>query len=112
MPITWANNWHQEYLFRPRLSTGSRVVAGKWGGMSAQRIVRLGIAIIASAVSLALSWPYWRDFGYWPESRRLWIVYFALGFLLAVYVFDAFLGRLRTLFEHDELERAARKDEP
>ncbi|MBV6424941.1 MAG: hypothetical protein NAOJABEB_02755 [Steroidobacteraceae bacterium] len=80
--------------------------------MSAQRIVRLGLAIVASAVSLALSSPYWRDFGYWPESRRLWTLYFVLGFLLAVYVFDAFLGRLRTLFEHDALERATREDEP
>lgn len=76
--------------------------------MSAQRIIRMGIAIVASIVSLALSWPYWRDFGYWAESRAMWLGYFVLGFVLAVYVFYAFLGRLRTLFEHDALERAQR----
>ena len=74
--------------------------------MSAQRIFRLSIAILASGASMALSWPYWRDFEYWPESRAMWLVYFALGFVLAVYVFYAFLDSLSTLFEHDALERA------
>ncbi len=74
--------------------------------MSAQRIIRLSIAILASGASMALSWPYWRDFEYWPESRAMWLVYFALGFVLAVYVFYAFLDSLSTLFEHDALERA------
>lgn len=76
--------------------------------MSVQRIIRMGVSILASGASLALSWPYWRDFQYWPESRSMWLVYFVLGFLLAVYVFYAFLGRLSTLFEHDALERAQR----
>jgi hypothetical protein len=35
----------------------------------------------------------------------MWLGYFLLGFVLAVYVFYAFLGRLGTLFEHDALER-------
>lgn len=74
--------------------------------MSAQRIIRLSVAILASGASMALSWPYWRDFEYWPESRAMWLVYFALGFVLAVYVFYAFLDSLSTLFEHDALERA------
>lgn len=74
--------------------------------MSAQRTIRLSIAILASAVSMALSWPYWRDFEYWAESRGMWLFYFALGFLLAVYVFYAFLDSLATLFEHDALEKA------
>jgi len=78
--------------------------------MAAQRAIRMGLAVLGSAVSLALSWPYWRDFGYWPESRVMWRVYFVLGFVLAVYVFYAFLGRLGTLFEHDALERAQRAD--
>ena len=74
--------------------------------MSAQRIIRLSIAVLASAASMALSWPYWRDFEYWPESRAMWLVYFAIGFILAVYVFYAFLDSLATLFEHDALEKA------
>lgn len=76
--------------------------------MSAQRTIRMAVAIVGSGVSLALSWPYWRDFEYWPESGTMWTGYFVLGFLLAVYVFYAFLGRLGTLFEHDELERTQR----
>jgi hypothetical protein len=75
------------------------------GEMSVQRIIRLSVAIVASGASLALSWPYWRDFGYWPESRTMWLAYFIVGFVLAVYVFYAFLDSLRTLFEHDTLER-------
>lgn len=73
--------------------------------MSAQRIIRLGVAAVASGASLALSWPYWRDFQYWPESRAMWTAYFIVGFILAVYVFYAFLDSLHTLFEHDALER-------
>ena len=69
--------------------------------MSAQRIIRLGVAILASAASLALSWPYWRDFGYWPESHLAWWVYFAAGFVMAVWVFYLFIGSLRILFLHD-----------
>ncbi|MFC5387707.1 hypothetical protein ACFPLB_17240 [Aquamicrobium segne] len=73
--------------------------------MSAQRMFRLAVAIVASGASLALSWPYWRDFEYWPESQSMWLAYFIVGFVLAVYVFYAFLDSLRTLFEHDALER-------
>lgn len=80
--------------------------------MSMQRIIRLGVSILASGASLALSWPFWRDYGYWAESRSMWLVYFAAGFLLAVYVFYVFLGRLATLFQHDAIERAQRKDAP
>ena len=76
--------------------------------MSRERIIRMGVAIVASAISLALSWPYWRNFEYWAESHTAWQVYFVLGFVLAVYVFYAFLGRLTTLFEHDALEQARR----
>lgn len=79
--------------------------------MHAKRIIRLSIAILASGVSLALSWPYWRDFGYWAESHTLWRVYLAGGFVLAVYVFYAFLGSLATLFEHDEIERGAKRED-
>lgn len=73
--------------------------------MSAHRRIRLVIAILASLVSVALSWPYFRDFGYWPESQTMWVIYFILGFVLAVYVFMVFLDTLATLFEHDTLQR-------
>ncbi len=76
--------------------------------MSTQSVIRMGLAILGAGASLALSWPYWRDYGYWPESPRMWLGYFLLGFVLAVYVFYAFLGRLGTLFEHDAIERARR----
>lgn len=76
--------------------------------MAAQHIIRIGLAVLGSGASLALSWPYWRNFEYWAESHTAWQVYFVLGFVLAVYVFYAFLGRLTTLFEHDALEQARR----
>ncbi len=75
-----------------------------------QRTIRLSLAVLGSAASLFLSWPFWRDFEYWAESPTMWLAYFLLGFVLAVYVFYVFLGSLRTLFEHDELERALRPD--
>lgn len=78
--------------------------------MSVQPIIRMALAVLASGASLVLSWPYWRDFEYWAESRGLWALYLLVGFLLAVYVFYVFLGRMRTLFEHDALERARREE--
>ncbi len=77
--------------------------------MSAQRTIRMSLAVVASAASLMLSWPYWRDFEYWAESRIMWLVYFVLGFVIAVYVFHAFLDSLSILFEHDALERDRQK---
>nr|WP_246606847.1 hypothetical protein [Lysobacter antarcticus] len=53
-----------------------------------------------------MSWPYFRNFEYWAESRAMWLVYFVVGFLLAVYVFYVLLRITRTLFEHDALDRA------
>lgn len=76
--------------------------------MSSQRLARIGVSIFGSVVSMALSWPYWRDFEYWAESREMWLLYFAAGFVLAVYVFYVFLGTLSTLFEHDAIDRARR----
>lgn len=72
----------------------------------AQRLIDLTISILASVVSFLLSWPYFRDFEYWPESHMMWRVYFVVGFLLAVYVFYVLLRITRTLFEHDDLDRA------
>ncbi|WP_340107729.1 hypothetical protein [Pikeienuella sp. HZG-20] len=83
--------------------------SGPGGGISpskARWIIRLAVAVVASAVSFFLSWPYWRDFSYWPESKPMWMLYFVVGFLLAIYVFHVFLGVLGTLFEHDAIERA------
>lgn len=74
--------------------------------MTAQRIIDLSLAIIATAISVLLSWPFWRDFEYWPESHAMWWLYFALGSALAIYVFYAFLSSLHTLFEHDALGHA------
>ncbi|MCC7039750.1 MAG: hypothetical protein IT516_05500 [Burkholderiales bacterium] len=74
--------------------------------MSARVVIRLLVAVVASIASVALSWPYWRDFEYWAEAPSLWAVYFVAGFLLAIYVFYVFLGCVATLFEHDALERA------
>lgn len=66
-----------------------------------QRSTDLLISVLASVVSILLSWPYWRDFEFWPESQLAWYVYFALGFVLAVYVFQVFIHALRELFEHE-----------
>lgn len=79
--------------------------------MKKQRVINLTLAILASVVSLFLSWPYWRDYEYWAESETMWIVYFVVGFILAVYVFYVFLGNVRTLFEHDAIEREAMERE-
>ncbi|MHA6645337.1 hypothetical protein [Mesorhizobium sp. A623] len=75
--------------------------------MSAQRNIRFGLAVAGSVGSFALSWPYWRNFEYWAESHSMWLFYFVLGFVLAIYVFYVFLDSLETLFEHDALERQA-----
>lgn len=74
--------------------------------MQKNRTIDLILSVIASGVALLLSWPFWRDFSYWPESHALWIAYFVVGFLLAVYVFYVFMVSLHTLFEHDALEHA------
>lgn len=79
--------------------------------MSAQRLTRLGVAIFGSVISVALSWPYWRDFEYWAESQAMWRGYFVVGFLLAVYVFYVFLGATATMFKHDAIDRAKLAEE-
>lgn len=71
----------------------------------AQRIIDGVLSALAGLVSVLLSWPYWRDFEYWPESHAMWWAYIAAGYVLAVYVFYVFLGCLRTLFLHDEQAR-------
>lgn len=76
--------------------------------MTAERTIRIALAALAAAASVGLSWPYWRDFEYWPESHTMWAIYFIVGYILAVYVFYAFLDSLATLFEHDALDREKR----
>lgn len=79
----------------------------------AQRIIELVLAALAALLSVLLSWPYWRDFEYWPESHGMWRLYFAAGSILAVYVFYIFLRCMRTLFLHDEqARRSASGDQP
>ncbi|MGP1682423.1 MAG: hypothetical protein ACTS8S_08880 [Giesbergeria sp.] len=72
-----------------------------------QRTIAIVLSAVASAAALLLSWPYMRDFEYWAESRIAWLIYFVVGFVLAVYVFYVFLRVTRTLFEHDALEHEA-----
>ncbi len=71
----------------------------------AQRIIDLTLSALAALASLLLSWPYWRDFEYWPESPTMWVLYFIIGFVLATYVFYVFLDSLRTLFLHEDQAR-------
>ncbi len=72
-----------------------------------QRITDFTFSVLASVAAFLLSWPFWRDFEYWAESHVAWWIYFALGFVLAVYVFYVFIGSLRILFLHDTQEAAA-----
>lgn len=71
-----------------------------------QRAMDWLIAVVGSIVSFALSWPFWRDFEYWAESETMWIIYFVVGFILAVYVFYVFIAGLRTLFQHAVIEQS------
>jgi hypothetical protein len=82
----------------------------KKGEMRAQKVIQFMLAICASVLSFFLAWPWSRDFSYWAESHTLWVIYFVVGFVLAIYVFYAFLGSIRTLFEHDAIEIAAQKE--
>lgn len=77
-----------------------------------QRITDLTFSVLASVVAYLLSWPFWRDFEYWPESHVAWWIYFVLGFVLAVYVFYIFIGSLHILFLHgaDEVATPATND--
>ena len=70
-----------------------------------QRITDLTISVLACVVSTFLSWPFWRNYEYWAESHAAWWIYFAVGFLLALYVFYVFIGSLRILFIHDTQEQ-------
>jgi len=72
-----------------------------------QRTIDLTLSVLASVVAFFLSWPFWRDFEYWPESHVAWWIYFALGFVLCVYVFYVFIGSLHILFRHGADEVAA-----
>ncbi|GAA0889467.1 hypothetical protein [Rhodanobacter soli] len=75
-----------------------------------QRITDLTLSVLACVMAVLLSWPFWRDFEYWPESHLAWWAYFAAGIVLAVYVFYVFIGSLRILFLHDTQEQTATTD--
>jgi len=76
-----------------------------------QRNVDLSLSVLASVAGFLLSWPFWRDFQYWPEARVAWWSYFVTGFVLAIYVFFVFIRSLRTLFSH-EMHAADEEVEP
>lgn len=66
-----------------------------------QKPIDLTLSLVASLAALALSWPYWRSFSYFAESRTAWWLYLVIGYALAVFVFYVFFRALRTLFSHD-----------
>ena len=68
-----------------------------------QRWTDLTLSFLATLAAFFLSWPFWRTFEFWAESRVMWWVYFATGFLMAFYVIYAFIGCVRTLFLHDTI---------
>lgn len=80
------------------------------GNQTGQRTIDLTISVLVSTIGFALSWPFWRDYSYFAESHTMWWAYFIVGFVLAVYVFQVFIGSTRTLFQHDAIERAASED--
>lgn len=90
----------------PRRDVGAPTQAANRRARRISRIIWVTVAIVAALLSVFLSWPWWRDFSYWAESRTMWALYFAVGFVLAVYVFYVFFGNVRTLFAHDAIERA------
>ena len=69
-----------------------------------QRTTDLTLSVLASVAAFLLSWPFWRDFEYWPESHVAWWIYFVIGFVLAVYVFYIFIDSLHILFLHGKDE--------
>jgi hypothetical protein len=71
-----------------------------------QRIIDLVLSVLASIAALFLSWPFWRDYGYWAESHTAWPLYFVAGFILAIFVFYVFIDSLHILFLHDSQEKA------
>lgn len=75
-----------------------------------QRMIDLTLSVLACVAAFLLSWPFWRNFEYWPESHTAWWIYFVVGFGLAVYVFYVFIGSLRILFLHDNPEPATPTD--
>ncbi len=72
-----------------------------------QRTTDFALSVAACVAALFLSWPFWRDFAYWPASHTAWSIYFAGGFVLAVFVFYVFMGSLHILFLHAADEHAA-----
>lgn len=75
----------------------------------AQRTIDLTLSALASLAGLFLSWPFWRNHEFFAESREIWWLYFAVGFVLGVYVFHVFIRCTRTLFEHYAMAMAENK---
>ena len=77
-----------------------------------QQTIDVSLSVLASAAGFLLSWPFWRDFQYWPESHIAWWMYFATGFALAIYVFFVFIRSLRMLFSHEMHAAADEEGKP
>lgn len=75
-----------------------------------QKAIDLTLSSVGSLAAVALSWPYWRSFSYFAESRTAWWLYIASGYFLAVFVFYVFFRALRTLFSHDGHDGHAHHD--
>lgn len=73
-----------------------------------QRTIDLTLSMLAALAGLLLSWPYFRQFRYWAVSEHMWWLYFALGYVLAVFVFHVFITALRTLFTHDAIVQSGK----
>jgi Ca2+/H+ antiporter len=60
------------------------------------------IAILVVLFFVLLSLPYQFEYNYSSESPFLWVAYFIMGGILAVYVFYIFLQTRRHLVNEDE----------
>lgn len=94
-------------MSEPRVAAIGGSVAALKQGKHMQRTMDLTLAVLACVAAFWLSWPFWRNFEYWPESHVAWWAYFALGFVLSVGVFYLFIGSLHILFQHGREESAA-----
>src|SRR3546814_9693966 len=61
-------------LFRSRRFP-ARLAYGPEENRMSQRVSDLTLSELACVAAFWLSWPFWRDFEYWPESQLAWWIY-------------------------------------